>query len=675
MPTATIKLAPGVDAELTPSLNQAAYQTTNLIRWSPSGLPEKLGGWTKFYPVAIDSPIRALHGWEDTSGILHLGVGAEDQLSIITDGVLQDVTPLIEVYNITPSFTTVSGSTTVIVNNVGSDPSIFDTIIIATQVSVGGIVLYGPYPVTLALSNDSYEITAASPATASVTDGGAVPVFATTNESAEITVTLDDHGYAVNDTFPVLVPTTIAGLTLSGFYPVESIIDANNFTIFAANQANATTTVSMNGGDVQIQFYAVPAPLPLATGYGIGGYGDGGYGTGQVPGPAVGSPITVTDWTLDNWGSFLAACANDGPIFIWQPNTGLGVAGIISQAPTINTGMFVSMPQQIMIAYGASVLGVQDPLLIAWCNAGDFTVWVASTTNLAGTYRIPKGSAIIGAMQGPQYALVWTDIDLWSMSFIGYPFVFSFNELATGCGLIAKFAATILGTTVYWMSQKGFFAVPAGGGVVPLPCSVWDVIFQQLDTSNLPKIRAASNSQFGEVEWFFPVKGGTGENSMYVKFTPQFNAWDYGTLERSAWIDQSVFGPPIGASPGTNLIYQHETSPDADGQILAAYFSTGYWALSDGEDIVFCDQAYPDFRFGFFGGTPSATVNITFSYADYAQSTVYSTPTYVCTSGGLSFLNPRFRGRLAAMTVSSDDLGTWWRLGGIRMRTAPDGKL
>jgi hypothetical protein len=431
----------------------------------------------------------------------------------------------------------------------------------------------------------------------------------------------------------------------------------------------------MNGGNVQIYYYVTPGPAALATGYGIGGYGSGGYGTGVPPPTRTGTPITVVDYTLDNWGETLVACQDKGPIFVWNPSSGLRNGQLIPTAPIINTGVFVSMPLQIMIAYGISVLGVQDPLLLGWCTSGDYTVWTAAVSNLAGTYRIPRGSMIVGGMQGPQYGLIWTDIELWQMSYIGYPAVFGFNSLAAGCGLIAKFAYVILGTTVFWMSQKGFFALPAGGGVTPLPCEVWDVIFQNLDTNNLSKIRAAANSQFQEVAWYFPSINGNGENDTYVKFTPQFNAWDYGSLGRTAWIDQSIFGPPIGASSGTNYIYQHETSNDADGVAIQASFETGWFALAEGEDVVFCDLVQPDMRFGFLGQAQSASVQITMSYANYAQDTVYTNGSFTMQSGTPNFINVRFRGRLASIKISSDDLGTFWRLGGLRVRTALDGRL
>lgn len=688
MGTQTVKIEPGVNTEYTTSLLSGAYQSTNLIRFAPSGLPQKLGGWTKFYPFAIGSPVTALHAWEDLSATLHLAFGATAQLGVITSGFLDDITPQINVTNPAVSFSTNSGSNLVTIVDTGSQATTYDTVIIGTQVSVGGIVLFGSYQVTQAISANSYKITAASNATSNVTNGGAVPTFTTTSGSPIVTVVMNNHGYSVGSTFPVVVTTTVAAITLLGFYTVASVIDANTFTIVGSTQANAGATVSMNGGNANLTYYVTPGPSAAGVGYGVGGYGSGGYGDGVAPPPFTGTPITATDWTLDHFGGFLVACPDNGPIFTWNEQSGLYNAQMIANAPTINTGIFVSMSAEIIIAYGSSVLGVQDPLLINWCSAGDYTVWTASTTNLAGSFRLSRGSRIVGGLQGPQYGLIWTDLDVWSMTFLGLPNVFGFTELATGCGLASKFAAGVLGTTVYWMSYTPpssgasptsgagqFYSLPGGGSVTPVPCTVWDFIFQNIDNANVSKIRCGVNSQFGEITWYFPVGGGTGVNTAYVKFTPQFNCWDIGYLGRSAWIDQSVFGPAIGADSGTNYIYQHETSNDADGQAMGEFVNSGYWAMSDGQDQMFCDLMLPDMRFGKLGGAQSASVNVSFTYADYAVGTSYTTPTYTMTSTSPPYINVRFRGRLSSINIGNSTVGSFWRLGGLRTRVAPDGRL
>jgi hypothetical protein len=532
-------------------------------------------------------------------------------------------------------------------------------------------VLYGPYAVTQAVGPDSYDITASANATGNVTNGGAVPSFTTVTGNQSVAVTLANHGYSVGSTFPALPPTTVGGVIIQGLYQVSSVSSSSAFTINLQYQASSGATVSMNSGKAQIVHWVTVAQPAAGTGYGIGAYGSGGYGTGSAPPPVTGTLVTATDYTLDNWGKYIIANPEGYGIFTWSPDSGLRGSQLIATAPTACTGIFVSMPEQQIIAYGASVLGVIDPLLVAWCDSSNFTVWTASSSNQAGTYRIPRGSKLVGGLQGPQQCLLWTDLGIWSMQYIGYPLVYGFNEIASGCGLIAKKACVVLGSAVYWMSQKGFYAY-VGGAVNPIPCDIWDVIFQNLDLNNLSKIRAAANSQFNEVQWFFPVQGGSGENSMYVKLNTQTGAWDYGPMERSAWINQSVLGPPIGASP-EGYIYQHEVSNDAAGVAMQSSFSTGYFMLADGEEMSFIDLVIPDFKYSMYGNTVSANVQITFNITDYPWNAgrVYG-PYTVNTATPL--INLRARGRFVSMTVSSADLGSFWRLGGCKFRFAPDGR-
>ena len=260
------------------------------------------------------------------------------------------------------------------------------------------------------------------------------------------------------------------------------------------------------------------------------------------------------------------------------------------------------------------------------------------------------------------------------MQYVGQPYVYSFNEIGTGCGLIAKKAACSMNGVVYWMGQSQFFSLTSNG-VTPIVCPIWDTIFQDLDLSNIAKIRVAPNSRFGEVAWYYPVNGGNGEVTNYIKYNVNLQAWDYGVLGRTAWINESVLGPPIGADPSSLYIYQHETSLDADGQAMTPSFTTGYFSLSDADVKTFIDEIWPDMKWGVYGGTQNATITLTLNYVDYPSQ--YSTPQVsgpFTLTGSTNFVSPRLRGRLVQFTVASSDVGSFWRMGGIRYRFSVDGR-
>ena len=555
---------------------------------------------------------------------------------------------------------------------------------VGSKITVSGVTpsgYNGTYTVTVSSAGSvSYAnaTTGAQTVAGTITNAGQIVDFTTTSGSPTVSVYLVNHGYSVGSTFPVLVSTTVGGTILLGNYIVQTVTDVNNFTITAKN--SATSSVShqqINSGNAQYQYYIGVGPTAPGTGYGIGGYGLGGYGSGLPVTPATGSDITTTDWTLDNWGEILISCPLNGAIYEWSPTAGNSISTIIGTAPLINAGIVVAMPQRQLIAWGSTFTGVQDPLLIRWCDVNDFTTWIGSTTNQAGSYRIPKGSMIIQCIQGPQQTLIWTDLGLWAMQYVGQPYVYQFNEIGTGCGLIGRKAAASLSGIVYWMGASQFYRL-AGGGVEPIPCPVWDVIFQDLDMAHLNNIRVAPNSRFGEISWYYPTIGSNGENTNYVKYNTLLNQWDYGTLSRTAWINESVLGPPIGAGfpigqTSPNYIYQHETATDADNQILAASFQTGYFVLSEADWKMFIDQIWPDMKWGYYGGTQNAQVQITFYVTDYAGQTPLAYGPYDMTQA-TTYITPRFRGRLVSVKIGNVTAGDFWRIGNIRYRMQPDGK-
>jgi hypothetical protein len=773
MPHASLKLIPGVDQNRTPALNEAAISESNLIRFVPDrqglGLPQKLGGWTQFVNNQQSSVVRALHSWADINGESYLAIGEEDGLNIANaNGFSSDISPQFYEYNLPVSVDTVSGSATVSIDDINSNISSNDGVNILTPISVGGIILFGYYP-PIAVSDDQYQVVARNiigletPATAPVSNGGAVPEFVTTNGQVNVKVNFANHGYTAGSTFAILVPVVIGGLTLYGNYIVleNPALTANYFYIAAESAATSNGTVSMNGGNARIVYYVGKQNIPPSGGFGDGLFGAGGFGLGvtssggrqltiasisaaslvatvtvnQVlyvaPGteisitgttnyngafvvtsavsgatstfsfvvttnPAtevagtvttnswgfppgeyssvsqnVSAPLDVTDWSLDNWGGFLIASPTNSGLFYYDTIDGGDHANVIPYAPSVSEGFFVSMPERQVICYGTTFNGVKDPLLVRWTDIGNFTSWVATVSNQAGSFRIPKGSKIVGGMQGPQQGLLWTDTNLWSMQYINLPLVYSFNEIGAGCGLIGRKAMGVMTGIVYWMSQSQFFVL-AGGGVQPLPCPVWDVIFQDIDEDYLENIRCAPNSRFGEISWYYPTIGSNGVPKKYVKYNTLLQQWDFGTLTRTAWIDQGVFGPPIGASDN-GIIYQHETSQNAAGGAMDAYIQTGYFALSEGDNMTFLDQVWPDMKWGYYNGLDNANVNITFFAVDYPGQTPRVYGPY-SVNQATEYISPRIRARLISIKIAGSQIDTFWRLGNIRYRLQPDGK-
>lgn len=759
MPIAAIRLQPGLDTEATPTYDTAAYDLTEYGRFR-SGLFEKMGGWTRFYPFAVDGIAKDVHPWQDLNSNTWLAVATTTEVDVITSGTLTEITPQDLETDAEPDFETTSGDATVEITDAGiTNVTNYDAVEFLTPVAVGGLILSGVYPITTRTGTNSYTIEARSLATTTranaaitgitqanpavvtyvgadnfansdlvyifgvsgmtevngnvytvanvnvgantfelagvnstgfglYTAGGTVspaqvPEFTTTVDTAIITVRLADHAQSIGNTVVFPVPTSVGGLTVEGKYNVLTVPTVDTFTISASAAATSTATEMMNGGEVAFRYYIALAPGIAGLGYGLGDYGEGGYGLGGGAGSdQVGNPIVATDYTLDNWGELLLVNPEDRGIFYWGPREGLLNAKLITEAPLYVHGMFVSQSQQQVIAYGASInawetggIGVyQDPLLIAWCDISNFFQWEPDATNQARNFRIPTGSQIIGGSASKNRNLIWTDLELWGQIYTGPPYVYSTNRIGENCGLIGKHAVASYGDASYWMGKRNFF-VYAGAGVQPIPCTVWDYVFQDLDEDNQHTCVAAPNSDFTEIIFFFPsASGGTGLPDKAVKYNIIEGTWDTLPFGRLAWCDRSVLGNPIGVAPN-GLIFSHESGYDADGSPLTPLLRTGYFFIEESQDFVTVDRLIPDFRWGTIAGDQDAQISLMlYSVETPGETPLANGPYLVTRATTYVTLDPPVRNKQFALEISSSDNGSFWRIGLVRFRWAPDGR-
>ena len=682
MPFRSLILKPGIDTQHTPTLDQAQLTLSNLIRFR-NGLPEKRGGWQQMTSTPLIGTCSGLHAFSDLESNIYLAAGTEQRLEILTGGVLSDITPLSATTNPVVAFSTTAGSSVVTVLDPGAAPSIGDWVYIGVPVAVGGLIVFGYQLVSGEPGANQFSFDVGTPATASVANGGAVPTYTSQNGQPTVTVALANHGLNVGGVYNATVSTTFAGLTVSGPYSVLTAPDANSFTIAAATTANATTTVAVNGGNARIE-YLIPTSVAQDTvlvGYGTGLYGSGLYGVSSGGGIAV---TPARQWSLDNFGQVLIASPTNGGIYQWTPPDIAPAVVVSGSAPLYNTAVFVLSEARIVVALGAEVLGTQQPLLVRWSNAGDFTDWTPTVSNQAGSYTIPQGNKLVGGLAAGLAAILWTDEGVFLMTYQGLPFVFGFQPIAQyGCGLIGTRAFSVIGQMVFWVSPHGFFEMSMGGGApTPVDCEVWDILYQNWDLSQPGLFVMGGSPTNNEFELHFPlsqsssfyVAGSVTKGS--VKFNYVDRAWDFSItpqLQRTAWLLENVqSGPspntPVGADP-SGLLQQHEIGYDANGVPISWSYRTADFFIGDGEDIQFVDWLLPDFI-----TLNNPTIQISLLFRNLPSDS-YTTVGPFSWSQANAFI-PLFagRGRQMAIQVEGNDLGTFNRIGRIRYRIAADGR-
>ncbi len=153
--------------------------------------------------------------------------------------------------------------------------------------------------------------------------------------------------------------------------------------------------------------------------------------------------------------------------------------------------------------------------MIRFSDQESLTTWNAEATNTAGDLRLGSGSEIVNAIETRQQILVFTDVSLHAMQYLGPPFTFGINLVSENITIASPLAAVAVEDNVYWMGAEEFYAY--GGTVQRLPCSVRDYVFTDINDGQLEQVTAASNTAFSEVWWFYPSASST-ENDRYVVY-------------------------------------------------------------------------------------------------------------------------------------------------------------
>jgi len=385
------------------------------------------------------------------------------------------------------------------------------------------------------------------------------------------------------------------------------------------------------------------------TGYGYWTYGSLSYGTAR---PDTGS-VPATTWSLDTWGEYLVACSStDGKLYEWQLGfTTPTIAAVITNAPT-SCAALMTTSERIIFALGAS----GNPRLVKWCDQENNTTWTAAANNQAGDFELATPGSLRCGKRVRGVNILFTDTDAHVASYIGLPFVYSFEKVGSGCGVISAQAVAAIDTSAMWMSQSGFWSYD--GYVKPMQCDVGDYVFNNINYAQASKVYAVHNSTYGEVTWFYPSLSST-ENDSYVTYNYREGHWAIGMMARTAGTDRGVFANPLFVSTD-GYIYDHEVGYTYDS--VAPYAQSGPIELGNGDNVMAVRSVIPDEQ-------TLGEVLISFTARMY--------PTSAETSyGPFSAKAPtdtRFSGRSVKMKVTGNVLDDW-RVGVMRLEATSAGK-
>lgn len=476
--------------------------------------------------------------------------------------------------------------------------------------------------------------------------------FSTTATSAVVTVADTAHGLSVGDyvTFDNATASPLDSIVLDGDYTVTSVIDANTYTV--THTVVATNSEAAFGGSVDFD-YEIPVGFADST-FG-GGWGAGTWGTGTWGTPRTSSDLQTParTWAIQSWGEDLILNPRGGSIYVFDTSVGVTTANratLISQAPETAQFILVSPEDRFLIAYGAHDGSDSDPMLVRWCSQEDYTTWLASSINTAGTKRLDCGTRIVTAVLANRQILILTDTSAVLQSPIGYPDVYGFTTLASGCGSVSPNAAAEKNGIVEWMGEWDFFRYD--GTVQALPRDVWEYVFKDINRAQLDKVYSGVNSRFNEFWWFYP-SADSNENDRYVIHNYKDNVFYVGEWNITAWSDEGVIDSIVSAADG--YLYDQESGYDDDTLPLVATLETYDAEIGEGEDFTFVTRLIPDFK------SLTGTVDVTIKKRRFPSTAQSIKTTTIMAS--TKQIKRRIRGRQVCLEVASYGLGDYWRMG------------
>jgi len=514
--------------------------------------------------------------------------------------------------------------------------------------------------------------------------------FSTQNLSTTVTVTDSTGGWTNGDFVTFSGATAVGGLTLNGEYQITTIgTSTSTYQITAATQASSTAT---GGGASVLAAYQVnvgPAYAAPLSGWGASTWGSGTWGIGTS------SSDALRIWTQNNFGENLIFGPRGGGLYYWTASSGLTTRGVslgsvsgASNVPLYQNWTLISDSSRFVLVFGTNEISssVLDPMLIRWSDQEDALEWTPSITNQAGSIRLSHGSRIVTATQSRQEIVVWTDSTIYSLQYLGPPYVWSSQLLADNISIIGPNATAIASGVIYWMGVDKFYKYD--GRTQTLRCDLREYIFSDINPLQYEQTVASTNEGFNEV-WFFYCSANSNAIDKYVVYNYEEDIWYYGLMGRTAWLDSGLRNYPLAATYNYNIV-NHEQGVDDNttGTLtpIEAFITSSEFDIGDGHNFGFVWRILPDITFrGSTTSNPQATMYL---IPLQNSGSGYNNPTSVGGSDNgvvtrtavipveqfTGQINTRVRGRQMSFKIDSDALGVTWQLGAPRMDIRPDGR-
>ena len=685
MPLQKILFKPGVNKENTRYTTEGGWYDCDKIRFR-QGNPEILGGWQRISSNTFNGTCRSLWNWTTLGNLNLVGVGTNTKFYIQNGGAYYDITPLRTTVTLGANPFTGNGTTTVTVTATSHGATDGSFVTFSGVTGTYASILNAEFQITLVNAN-SYTITTSSVVAAGATGGSAVVAAYQLNAGPAYAVPLVGWGAGAWGAGAWGVGTTsVTGLQLWSQinYGEDLVFGPRGGGLYYWDATGGLTTrgVLLNSLGGTVSFTNASPTVVTSTVL----YTEGAalqFSGGSLP---TGITAGVTYYVFEVNGLTFKLLDGAGAA-VNTTSSGTGSVSTIVDVPTVQNSIVVSDTSRFVIVFGCNDYGsaVLDPMLIRWSAQDDIYNWTPDPTNQAGFVRVSHGSEIVATVQTRQEVLVFTDSSVYSLQYLGPPYVWAPQLLGDNISIQGPNAAVIASGIVYWMGVDKFYSYD--GRVQTLNCDLRRHIFGDFNQSQAAQVFAGTNEGFNEVWWFY-CSANSFTVDRYVIYNYLEKIWYYGTMARTAWLDSGLLDYPLAATYSNNLVY-HENglNNNETGTTTAidAYISSSEFDIGDGHNFGFVWRVLPDLTFenaenSPTGATPSVAMtlyglaNSGSGVTSTASQPVAKSSTYVITEEFTGMIFTRMRGRQMIFKISSNQINTVWQLGAPRIDIRPDGR-
>jgi len=687
MPLQKILFKPGVNKENTRYTTEGGWYDCDKIRFR-QGNPEILGGWQRISSNTFNGTCRSLWNWTTLSNLNLVGVGTNTKFYIQNGGAYYDITPIRTTVTLGANPFTGNGTTTVTVTAVAHGATNGSFVTFSGVTGTYASVLNAEFQIAL-VSADSYTITTSSVVAAGATGGSAVVAAYQLNAGPAYAVPLTGWGAGAwgAGTWGNGGTSTIALQLWSQINYGEDLVfgpRGGGLYYWDASAVSPLTTrgVLLNSLGGTVSFTNASPTVVTSTVL----YTEGAalqFSGGSLP---TGITAGVTYYVFEVNGLTFKLLDGAGNA-VNTSSSGTGTVSTIVDVPTVQNNIVVSDSSRFVIVFGCNDYGsaVLDPMLIRWSAQDDIYNWTPDPTNQAGFTRLSHGSEIVATVQTRQEITVFTDSSIYSLQYLGPPYVWAPQLLGDNISIQGPNAAVIASGIVYWMGVDKFYSYD--GRVQTLNCDLRRHIFGDFNQSQAAQVFAGTNEGFNEVWWFY-CSANSFTIDRYVIYNYLEKIWYYGTMARTAWLDSGLLDYPLAATYSNNLVY-HENglNNNETGTTTAidAYISSSEFDIGDGHNFGFVWRVLPDLTFENAENSPTGALpavamtlqglaNSGSGVTSTASQPVAKSNTYVITEQFTGMIFTRMRGRQMIFKISSNQINTVWQLGAPRIDIRPDGR-